>query len=40
MVDEAIRQYGQIDILVNNANTGRYELKAFLETAWQDFLER
>jgi 3-oxoacyl-[acyl-carrier protein] reductase len=23
MVDESIRQYGQIDILVNNANTGR-----------------
>jgi 3-oxoacyl-[acyl-carrier protein] reductase len=40
MVDEAIRQYGQIDVLVNNANTGRYELKAFLETTWQDFLER
>jgi short-subunit dehydrogenase len=39
MVDEAIRKYGQIDILVNNANTGRYELKAFLETTWQDFLE-
>ena len=40
MVDEAIRQYGRIDILINNANTGRYQLKAFLETTWQDFLER
>lgn len=37
MVDEAIRRYGKIDILVNNANTARYELKPFLETAWHDF---
>lgn len=40
MVDEVIRRYGKIDILVNNANTARYELKPFLETAWHDFLER
>jgi len=40
MVDEAIKQYGRIDILVNNADTGRYQLKPFLETTWHDFLER
>ena len=40
MVDDAIRQYGRIDILVNNANTGRYQLKPFLETTWDDFSER
>jgi 3-oxoacyl-[acyl-carrier protein] reductase len=40
MVDQATRQYGQIDILVNNANTGRYALKPFLETTWDDFSER
>jgi 3-oxoacyl-[acyl-carrier protein] reductase len=40
IVEQATRQYGKIDILVNNANAGRYELKAFLETTWQDFLER
>ena len=40
MVDEAIIRYGKIDILVNNANTARYEVKPFLETTWHDFLER
>jgi 3-oxoacyl-[acyl-carrier protein] reductase len=39
MVDDAIRQYGRVDILVNNANTGRYQLKPFLETTWDDFSE-
>ena len=40
MVDEAIRQYDRIDIMVNNANTGRYQLKPFLETTWDEFSER
>jgi 3-oxoacyl-[acyl-carrier protein] reductase len=40
MVEQATRQYGQIDILVNNANTGGYALKSFLETTWDDFSER
>ncbi|MDQ3966850.1 MAG: SDR family oxidoreductase [Thermoproteota archaeon] len=40
MVDETIRKYGQIDILVNNAAVARYELKPFLETTWDDFAER
>jgi 3-oxoacyl-[acyl-carrier protein] reductase len=40
MVEQATRQYGQINILVNNANTGRYALKSFLETTWDDFSER
>src|SRR5918995_6779916 len=28
MVDEAIKQYGNIDILVSNANVSQYRLKA------------
>ncbi|MDQ3968118.1 MAG: SDR family oxidoreductase, partial [Thermoproteota archaeon] len=40
MVDEAVKKYGKIDILVNNANIGRYALKPFLETTWNDFAER
>ena len=37
MVGEAIQRYGRIDILVNNAMVGRYFLKPFLETTWDDF---
>jgi 3-oxoacyl-[acyl-carrier protein] reductase len=40
MVEEATKQYGQIDILVSNANIGRYSLKPFLETTWDDFSQR
>jgi 3-oxoacyl-[acyl-carrier protein] reductase len=40
MVEEAIRRYGRIDILVNNAMVGRYFLKPFLETTWDDFTEK
>jgi 3-oxoacyl-[acyl-carrier protein] reductase len=40
MVGEAIERYGRIDILVNNAMVGRYFLKQFLETTWDDFLEK
>ena len=40
MVGEAIQRYGPIDILVNNAMVGRYFLKPFLETTWDDFLEK
>jgi 3-oxoacyl-[acyl-carrier protein] reductase len=40
MIGEAIQRYGRIDILVNNAMVGRYFLKPFLETAWDDFAEK
>jgi 3-oxoacyl-[acyl-carrier protein] reductase len=40
MVGEAIQRYGRIDILVNNAMVGRYFLRPFLETTWDDFLEK
>ena len=40
MVGEAIERYGRVDILVNNAMVGRYFLKQFLETTWDDFLEK
>ena len=40
MVGEAIQRYGRIDILVNNAMDGRYFLKPFLETTWDDFAEK
>ncbi len=40
MVDEATKRYGHIDILVSNANVGRYILKPFLETSWNYFSER
>jgi 3-oxoacyl-[acyl-carrier protein] reductase len=40
MVGEAIQRYGRIDILVNNAMVGRYFLKPFMETTWDDFLEK
>ena len=40
MVEEAIQNYENIDILVNNAIVGRYFLKPFLETTWDDFLEK
>ena len=40
MVGEAIQRYGRIDILVNNAMDGRYFLKLFLETTWDDFAEK
>lgn len=40
MMDKAIKQYGNIDMLVSNANVGRYTLKPFLETTWDDFSQR
>jgi 3-oxoacyl-[acyl-carrier protein] reductase len=40
MVDEAIKQFGDIDILVSNANVGHYILKPFLDTTWDDFSTR
>ena len=40
MVKETIQRYGRIDILVNNAMVGQYFLKPFLETTWDDFLEK
>src|SRR5688572_28823693 len=40
MVDEGIKQYGNIDILVSNANVSQYRLKPFLETTWDDFSQR
>lgn len=41
MVDEGIKQYGNIDILVSNANVSQYRLKLFLETTtWDDFSQR
>jgi 3-oxoacyl-[acyl-carrier protein] reductase len=40
MVEEGIQIYENIDILVNNAMVGRYFLKPFLETTWNDFLEK
>ena len=39
-VGEANQRYSSIDILVNNAMVGRYFLKPFLETTWDDFLEK
>ncbi len=40
MVDEAIKHFGNIDILVSNANVSQYTLKPFLDTAWDDFSDR
>ncbi|MDQ3854125.1 MAG: SDR family oxidoreductase [Thermoproteota archaeon] len=40
MVDEAIKQFGNIDILVSNANVSQYILKPFLDTTWDDFSQR
>ena len=40
IVKEAIQRYGRIDILVNNAMIGRYFLKQFMETTWDDFTEK
>lgn len=40
IVEEAIKHYGNIEILVNNAMVGRYFLKPFMETAWDDFSEK
>jgi 3-oxoacyl-[acyl-carrier protein] reductase len=40
IVKEAIQRYGHIDILVNNSMVGRYFLKPFLETTWDDFTEK
>jgi 3-oxoacyl-[acyl-carrier protein] reductase len=40
MIGEAIQRYGRIDILVNNAMVGRYFLKPFMETTWDDFTEK
>jgi len=40
MVGEAIQRYGRIDILVNNAMVGRYFLKPFMKTTWDDFTEK
>jgi 3-oxoacyl-[acyl-carrier protein] reductase len=40
MVDETIKQFGTIDILVSNANVSQYVLKPFLDTAWDDFSDR
>ena len=40
MVEEAIKQYGDIDILVSNANVSQYVLKPFLDTTWDDFSQR
>jgi 3-oxoacyl-[acyl-carrier protein] reductase len=40
MVGEANQRYGRIDILVNNALVGRYFLKPFMETTWDDFTEK
>src|SRR5918912_3949059 len=40
MVGEAIQRYGRIDILVNNAMVGRYFLKPFTKTSWDDFTEK
>ena len=40
MIGEAIQRYGRIDILVNNAMIGRYFLKQFMETTWDDFTEK
>lgn len=40
MVDEGIKQYGNIDILVSNANVSQYRLKPFLEITWDDFSQR
>jgi 3-oxoacyl-[acyl-carrier protein] reductase len=40
IVEESIQHYGHINILVNNAMVGRYFLKSFLETTWDDFSEK
>jgi 3-oxoacyl-[acyl-carrier protein] reductase len=40
MVDEAMKQFDTIDILVSNANVSQYVLKPFLDTAWDDFSDR
>ncbi|MDQ3885222.1 MAG: SDR family oxidoreductase [Thermoproteota archaeon] len=40
MVDETIKQFGTIDILVSNANVSQYVLKPFLDTTLDDFSDR
>jgi 3-oxoacyl-[acyl-carrier protein] reductase len=40
MIGEAVQRYGRIDIVVNNAMVGRYFQKPFMETTWDDFLEK
>jgi 3-oxoacyl-[acyl-carrier protein] reductase len=41
MVDQVIKkQFGNIDILVSNANVSQYILKPFLDTIWNDFSDR
>ena len=40
MVDEALKHFGNIDILVSNANVSQYILKPFLDTKWDDFSQR
>jgi 3-oxoacyl-[acyl-carrier protein] reductase len=36
MVEETMKKYGRIDILVNNANLGPYILKPFERLTWND----
>jgi 3-oxoacyl-[acyl-carrier protein] reductase len=40
MMDKIQETFGHVDILVNNAMIGRYFLKPFLESKWDDFNEK
>ncbi len=39
MVDRAIKEFGKIDILVNNANIN-FPIKPFIELSWEDIEEK
>ena len=40
MIPKAKDHFDNIDILVNNAMVGRYFLKPFLDSKWDDFSEK
>jgi 3-oxoacyl-[acyl-carrier protein] reductase len=40
MMNKIQKTFGDVDILVNNAMIGRYFLKPFLESKWDDFNEK
>ena|ERR671911_100677 len=40
MVEETMKKYGRIDILVNNVNLGPYILKPFERLTWNDLSQK